>query len=65
MELPIQLKTQIRWWLQSPSTSKGRFNPDSIMEFEKVCTCDDSFMCEHRIEKLINLLEDFEYSDNK
>jgi hypothetical protein len=65
MELPIKLKSQIRWWLQSPNNYMGSFHEDSIMKYDCVCKHDDGFMCEHRIEKLINLIEDFEYPANK
>jgi hypothetical protein len=31
--------------------------PNSIMLYDKVCNCDDGFLCEHRLEWLINFIE--------
>lgn len=65
MELPFKLKSQIGWWLQSPTNSMGSFHPDSIMEYGKICKHDDGHMCRCRIDKLIELMMEFEETTDK
>lgn len=39
--------------------------PNSILLYKEVCDCDDGFLCEHRLEWLINYIESKELRTRK
>ena len=39
------------------SYSEKNIPKESIMTYESECSCDDGFLCEHRLEWLINYIE--------
>lgn len=54
--------------LESPTTyhnAKKINYPDSIMLYTEICKCDDGFLCEHRLEWLMNYIEKKEFKTRK
>jgi|JI10StandDraft_1071094.scaffolds.fasta_scaffold374384_1 hypothetical protein len=45
--------------LLNVSTNYNDEDPkDSIMQFEKFCSCDSGFLCEHRLDKILDYVEE-------
>jgi hypothetical protein len=59
MNLTEYQKNQIRNWLHAPKSYSDPYHPNSIMDYKTVCSHDSSFMCKCRVEKLIELLEEY------
>lgn len=57
MESNVEIINQINMMLSGTSNLRDEFQEGSIMEFGKVCNCDDNFMCEHRKNKIIEFLK--------
>jgi len=49
----------------SQSVADKEHYPDSILLYKEVCTCDDGYLCEHRLEWLINYIESKELRTRK
>lgn len=60
-----KLKDQIRNWLHCSGNFVRPNHQDSIMTYDHVCNHDDGHMCSCRVEKLIELVEEFENTVDK
>lgn len=43
--------------LYSIHNYKDEYPEESIMEYDKVCTCNSGALCEHRLEWIINFIK--------
>ena len=44
--------------LNSNATYSSYEDDDSIMLYDKICTCDDGFLCEHRLKWILDFIKD-------